>query len=300
MKSVIITLGLLVYCMFCTLGCNKEDTSIHSHQTFQDSYFYGITLDSIENIDMSVDAIKSLSKRVVTRVVFDEVPATAYITALEKLSPHTDIMGELFDSEYIQHYSMNAYRARVDNYLAVLANSVSIWEIGNEVNGEWTGDPKEVAEKTRYAYRAAKQKKYLTALTLYYNDYLENDGCWNKPEEKMREWVKRYLSDEIKMGVDYVFVSYYEEDCDNHQPTRDEWESVFADLGVLFPNSKLGFGEVGMRKQLKKESYLQRYYSLDLQHPRYIGGYFWWYFKQDMVPKSKAMWSIFNTILQNK
>ena len=261
------------------------------------SSIYGVTLDSIDRIEQSVDAIKSLPKKMTTRVIFDEIPATSYTQALRLLAPHTDVMGLLFDSEYIPNYSVAQYKARVNEYLNLHENTVSIWEIGNEVNGEWTGNPSVVAQKTIYAYEEAKRRGYKTALTLYYNDYTYNDGCWAKPEEKMREWASSRLPQTLKNGIDYLFISYYEEDCDNYRPSLAEWESVFKDLGKLFPHARLGFGEVGTTT-MNKQDYLERYYTLDIKHNRYVGGYFWWYFKQDMVPKSKALWSYFNTVLK--
>jgi len=287
---------VLVFSLFALLSCDenhREDSTLK-----KESYFYGITLDSIENIDKSVDAIKSLPQPIMTRVVFDRLPVREYDEALTKLAPYSMIMGELFDSEYINKYSMDAYKARVDAYLDAYGDNVTLWEIGNEVNGEWTGVPSEVAQKTLYGYQEAKKRGYQTALTLYYNDFKENDGCWSNPEEKMRDWAKLQLNSSIKEGVDYVFVSYYEEDCDHHRPTQEEWEGVFSDLGKIFPNSKLGFGEVGVRQQREKKDYLERYYHLKINHPRFVGGYFWWYFKQDMVPKSKELWSVFESLLK--
>ena len=28
--------------------------------------------------------------------------------------------------------------------------------------------------------------------------------------------------------------------------------------------------------------------------PRFIGGFFWWYFREDMVPSSTEYWSVLN------
>ncbi|MCK5830121.1 MAG: hypothetical protein KAH20_07430 [Methylococcales bacterium] len=259
---------------------------------------YGVTLDTIDNIDASVDAVGSLSKEMTTRVVFDTVPASIYTSALSKLSRSSYIMGQLFDSEYIKQYTPIAYQVRVNEYLDLHGDIVDIWEIGNEVNGEWTGDnPDLVAQKTVAAYQKAKNRGYQTALTLYYNDFVENDGCWSKEYEKMRPWAKTRLNNALKNGIDYILVSYYEEDCNYHQPSLSEWNNVFNDLGKIFPNAKLGFGEVGTTTT-DKEAYLSRYYSLSINHPRFIGGYFWWYFKDDMTPKSKPLWSKFNQILE--
>ncbi|NEW60440.1 hypothetical protein GSY74_04020 [Sulfurovum sp. bin170] len=300
-KFLSILFATLIFLISCQSD-SKNNTTIKStevsYEIEEDSYLYGLTLDSIKDINQSIDAIKSLSKRTITRIVFDKIPAKEYTTALNQLAPHTDIMGELFDSEYINDYTFEEYKTRVDEYLSLHGDRVDIWEIGNEVNGEWTGEPSMVAQKTIHAHEEAKKRGYKTALTLYYNDYNYNDGCWAKPSEKMREWATDQLNMEVKNGVDYLFISYYEEDCDNYRPSLKEWESVFSDLGEIFPNAKLGFGEVGTKNEKDKADYLQRYYSLKIKHPRYIGGYFWWYFKQDMVPKSKSLWSLFNDMLE--
>ncbi|MCF6202848.1 MAG: hypothetical protein L3J59_04135 [Methylococcaceae bacterium] len=275
---------------------NAEYGGIEAFSPIQSNRVYGVTLDTIDEIDASVDAIGFLSKEMTTRVVFDRVPATTYVTALDKLATASYIMGQLFDSVYIKQYTPSAYQSRVNEYLDLHGDIVDIWEIGNEVNGEWTGDPDIVAQKTIAAYQEANNRGYQTALTLYYNDFVENDGCWANEDEKMRPWAKTRLNDALKNGVDYVLVSYYEEDCDDYQPSLAEWENVFNDLGQIFPNAKLGFGEVGTTTT-DKAAYLKRYYSLNITHPRFIGGYFWWYFKQDMTPKTNPLWSEFNQIL---
>lgn len=294
MKQNILLISKLLILIFLLSSCQSNQINNSSHNNL----IYGITLDSIEDINQSVDAIKSLSKRVITRLVFDEVPAQYYTTAIEQLSPYSDIMGELFDSEYIKDYTITEYKQRVNEYLDMYGDSIKIWEIGNEVNGEWTGDSSLVAQKTIYAYKEAKKRGYKTALTLYYNDYNYNDGCWNQPDEQMRNWAKDRLTDEIKNGIDYLFISYYEEDCDNYRPTKAQLEKVFSDLGIIFPHAKLGFGEIGTSKVNQKAKYIQRYYTLDIKHPRYIGGYFWWYFQEDMTPKSKPLWNILNENLK--
>jgi hypothetical protein len=65
----------------------------------------------------------------------------------------------------------------------------------------------------------------------------------------------------------------------------------------MFPNSKIGMGEVGTRDTAKKAEYIKRYYSMKIAEPNYVGGYFWWYFRQDMVPYTKALWSVLNGAL---
>ena len=289
---------VIVLCLLIVVLWNVKKsttTKIEDNQT----KLYGVTLDSVKEIEPTVEALSSLSKRVMVRVVFDEnISANSYKEPLLKLKKVSSIMGELFDSEYLPHYSLKAYKKRVDEYLDVLGDVVDVWEIGNEVNGEWTGKPSKVAKKVKYAFKSVEAKGYKSALTLYYNDYSYNDGCWNRPEEKMRSWSKKYLDKELKERVDYLFISYYEEDCDNYKPSLSEWKKLFKELGEMFPNSKLGFGEVGTSNPSKKAEYLKRYYTLDINASRYVGGYFWWYAKDDIVPKSKPLWGVLDEVLK--
>jgi len=130
-----------------------------------------------------------------------------------------------------------------------------------------------------------------TALTLYYNP-----NCWAKASHEMFRWAKANIPNRMKRGLDYVFVSYYEEDCNNYQP---DWKSVMLQVSQIFPNSKVGVGECGTRQELQKEALLTQYYTMNLELPSFVGGYFWWYFNQDMVPKTKRLWSTLNSILSS-
>jgi hypothetical protein len=65
---------------------------------------------------------------------------------------------------------------------------------------------------------------------------------------------------------------------------------VFDRLHKIFPKAKLGFGEAGTEKCHKKAIYMKLYYSLKITTPNYVGGYFWWYYAQDCIPKSKTLW----------
>ena len=49
-------------------------------------------------------------------------------------------MGEILDSFFVKNISTAAYGTRTTEYLNTLGDNVDIWEIGNEINGEWLGD----------------------------------------------------------------------------------------------------------------------------------------------------------------
>jgi len=167
--------------------------------------------------------------------------------------------------------------------------------VGNEVNGEWLGNTPDVVAKILGAYQAVKARGKTTAITLYYNGIYANgqptaDNCWENPENQMLVWAEQNIPAEMKNGLDYVWVSFYEDDCLDISP---DWQSIFNTLGEMFPGSKLGIGECGTLIQDRKEVYINRYYrDMRIDHPRYVGGYFWWYGKQDFVPKSKELWQV--------
>jgi len=251
---------------------------------------YGVTLDSLENIDAITESLRKMKYKPTVRIVFDEkVPAINYLQPLKKIKEVAYIMGELADSYYMKNYSVAEYRNMTKDYLDTLGSVVDIWEFGNEVNGEWLGKTKDVVTKITNAFEEIEKRRQVSALTLYYND-----GCWEKKDAEMFSWVKKNISAKIREKVDYVLISYYEDDCNGHQP---DWKKVFDQLASLFPDSHLGFGEVGSKFDDKKQDYIKKYYSLQISQPRFIGGYFWWYFSQDMVPDSKPLWQTLNSSL---
>ena len=73
--------------------------------------------------------------------------------------------------------------------------------------------------------------------------------------------------------------------------SRPDWPAEFARLGELFPNAALGIGECGTRSAEHRLEVLERCYRIRAPHPRFVGGWFWWHFSEDMVPASKPLWS---------
>jgi len=100
----------------------------------------------------------------------------------------------------------------------------------------------------------------------------------------------------MKEGLDYVWVSYYEDDCNGYQP---EWQNVMDSLHSIFPNSKIGIGECGTEDSSLKALYMQKYYTLNVTTPNFVGGGFWWYYLQDCVPETKPLWTILEDIMKS-
>ena len=245
-----------------------------------------MTVDDVSSLPSITEALSKLSRTPTTRIVFDEYqPASSYRAAAVAINKVSYVMGEILDSFYLPTETVQGYLNRTNEYLSTLGDVVDIWEIGNEINGEWLGTNADVVAKMTGAYDIVKGQGRTTALTLYYNQ-----DCWSKRSNEMFTWADANIPARMKQGLDYVLVSYYEEDCNNLKP---DWNAVFTKLSTMFPNSKIGFGEVGTTKT-DKAAYLQRYYALKPPVPNYVGGYFWWYFKQDMVPSTKPLWSTLN------
>ncbi|MBE2218161.1 MAG: hypothetical protein IAE90_08165 [Ignavibacteria bacterium] len=254
---------------------------------------YGITIDDISGINATVTALANHSKKMTARIVFDEwVPASDYAAAVRKIDSVSYTMGEILDSYYMNDYSVKQFKDRVDEYQVALSDKIDIWEVGNEINGEWLGPSDSVMAKVKYGLIRSRKNGLKTAVTLYYNH-----DCWERPENEMFRWINENFDFKFRRLPDYVFVSYYEDDCNNYQPN---WQMVFDSLSVLFPNSKLGIGECGTTNVLKKAEFITRYYTMNITSRRYIGGYFWWYYKKDCVPwLTKPLWQVLNNTLLN-
>jgi len=110
----------------------------------------------------------------------------------------------------------------------------------------------------------------------------------------MFRWIEAHVTASLRESLAYVFVSYYEDDCGRRIP---DWNAVFHRLGRIFPRAALGIGECGTTVEGQKASTLTRYYGMRLDEPRFVGGFFWWYFKRDMVPRQRPLWAELDALM---
>jgi hypothetical protein len=254
---------------------------------------WGLTVDSVANLKEVVRALDGFTRTPTVRVVFDggNTAAADYVEALKAIRQKAYVMGELYDSYDIKNCPVEDYRKRTREYWKTLKDLVDIWEVGNEVNGEWLGPTNETVAKVGYAARYLKERGAKIALTTFHYE-----GC-SEPEYDMFTWSKRNLDAKLRKSFDYVLVSYYEESCEGRRP---DWDKVFRRLGVLYPSSLLGFGEVGLAKpESGKAEYLRRYYAIRPAVKKWAGGYFWWFFNQDCVPKEKPLWAVLRDAIRD-
>ena len=251
--------------------------------TINDSWYNDIKIEDI------IEGIKNLPVKPVVRIVMSKDKNTQeYVSLFKEIHKVAYVMAQPVDSFEMNTYkSVESYKKHFEDSYKYLKDYVDIWEIGNEVNGEeWIKEnPKFTAKKIYLVYKYIKDKNRTTALTSYYFPPEEN-------KISMENWLKKYIPDDMKSGLDYVFVSYYEDDNDNFQPN---WKNIFINLEQIFPNSKLGIGECGNTSQnattKSKIKMINHYYSMPKYTTNYVGGYFWWYWVQDCIPyKHNKIW----------
>lgn len=247
---------------------------------------YGITLDDVEDISDIVEALRALPQKPWVRVVFDPGRGpNGYLPRVKAIAEVAYIVGEILDSSAMKKCALEQYKTRCREYIRVLAPLVSMWEIANEINGSWLGT--QAAEKMTAAFEIVRAARHVRcAITLYY----EPEKDW-----AMFRWAENNIPQEMRDRIDWVMVSYYEDD--NGGEVAD-WPMIFRELGELFPAAMLLVGECGTKKDKKKAQLLRTYYSMGAVHERFIGGYFWWYGTQDFVPKSKPLWTVFAELMK--
>lgn len=257
-------------------------SAAHNHPNLTDRV-WGMTVDDLSHVDPVVSGLSQFKVRPTARLVFDPSGSPDYYRqAVTRIHDVANVMGEPVDSAPPSgRLTVADYRRKMAAYMDGLGDSVDIWEIGNEVNGDWTGDSSMMAAKIQAGLEEARERKVRTAVTLFYSDFFKGT------DREMVAWSKKYLSDSVREGVDYVLVSFYPDNATGEHP---DWPTIFKDLSEAFPKAKLGFGELGLRKPdftlssdlTEKRKLMNRYYSMTPPiKKRWIGGYFWWTFVQD-------------------
>ncbi|HBI8622231.1 TPA: hypothetical protein K8962_005061, partial [Escherichia coli] len=118
------------------------------------------------------------------------------------------------------------YTDRTNELVGTLKNVVDVWEIANEINGEWLrADPtgpnsvaaseeQDIGNMVAAAHDIVKAAGGLTAVTMYYNDDGKGTNCYELPMDSWRTWAQTYLPARVRQGADYALFSYYPyQDC---------------------------------------------------------------------------------------
>lgn len=264
-------------------------------------WLWGVTSDN-PTLDTAqqVDTLKALPRRATVRLVFDppaggHPTAQDYAPSAQAFSLAADVMGLPLDSSAMASTSLPAVRARIAEYLEALGPCVSIWEVGNEINGNWLGS--DVMPKVEAMFDAVKAAGQNAALTLYH-DVAPPAGHGLIP------WIDANIPKGHRMreGLSLVLVSYYEDQNRGHRLTQKELDRLFGALAARFPKARLAFGEFGWGNgippsEAARADLLRRFYGYRLPRvPAFAGGGFYWHFRQTMVPKSSPDWSVLNSL----
>jgi Domain of Unknown Function (DUF1080) len=252
---------------------------------------YGVTIDDIANISSVVSAAEAIPYMPTTRVYLDPTePASYYKSALQQLAPHTYVMGEILDSSDMKSMTVSAEQTRVSNLLSSLGSTVDVWEVGNEVNGNWTGSYSTGAQMLVNTYNQVAADGYRSALTLYENSWAPNNCGDGTSELTPQQYSSRYVPASVRDGIDYLLLSWYPTQCrglSGNVPVSTITAEVQS-LHTLYPNALIGFGELGLPNRTRSsseaeaESIMAYYYGIAISEPYYIGGYFWWYWDEDL------------------
>ena len=271
---------------------------------------FGLTIDDISNINQIVSMEESLPSKPTTRVVFDwnshstYQPASYYASALKQLQAVGPTMGLLMDSSYEKGVSSATYQTMVESYLATLGSSVNVWEVGNEVNGSWTGPYATVAANLSEAYNDVAAVGAQSALTLYANEYAPNNCGDGTSELTPVQFSQQFVPASVRDGLSYVYESYYPTQCSPTTfPTDSQVQAEMVQLHALYPNALLGFGEVGLPDAAKTktlaaaEQVMSWAYSLNPGLSYYVGGYFYWYGAEDLALTAAPLFPSFVSAL---
>jgi hypothetical protein len=251
---------------------------------------FGVTVNEVRRVQETAAELRALPERATVRVYLDEREAVSYYEApVAELAGAGAVMGELLDSSEERAVSVAAFQAHVESELSALAGSVAIWEVGNEVNGNWTGPYETVEAKLAESYEDVAATGLPSALTLYANNFGPEHCGDGEAELTPLQFSERYVPASVAQGLSYVLLSYYPTQCGGREPSSAEVRAYLERLHALYPNAALGFGEVGLphpasRHTLAEARQIMRWaYSLAPGLPYYVGGYFWWYAAEDAL-----------------
>jgi hypothetical protein len=304
--------GILVFGMdpSAVLGATITGRSVPSP-------LYGVTLDDVSNATAEVNSLSRVAHPPTARIVFDAgVRPSYYLKPIQQFRNVAYIMGQLADSSYMRQYTVSSITTWTQNYTSTLGSLVDIWEIGNEVNGNWLGS--NTLAKIEAMYDVVSSQRGATALTFFYegepsdqNNCIATDHGGND----MFTWITNNFqlnlppiqrpaeTEKIRLNVNYVLISWYPNQCPGENP---DWPWVYTRLANIFPNSKVGFGELGTANPEYGSQFeineIKQYYPMANTVARlpasYIGGYFWWYFAEEMVPWGTVLSTALNAAIQ--
>lgn len=224
-----------------------------------------------------------LPKRPTIRLICDE-PGSGFdwkqlIEPMKNLADVADIMVMLLDSLYLSRMRIGEYRDRAKKALDMYGQYAKIFEIGNEIGGEWVGDQGPTEAKCNAALEVFESARKWSAVTWY------ADGT-----DHMNQFFNAVTHMDI--NADFQLVSWYPYYSPGMNP---DWNAVFQFLANAKPGRRYGFGEFGTEHEAHGEevvappaaraALVNEMYRVAPTVPGFIGGGFYWRGWQDVLAK---------------
>ncbi|MBI5503938.1 MAG: hypothetical protein HY899_04005 [Deltaproteobacteria bacterium] len=256
--------------------------------------WWGVTVDRVNNYPSVLasvsDLVENVAGRAVVRIVFDEGVAAVDYDAIVAAAQAAGlrVMGQILDSFAMSSYTQAGFEARVREYVDHFPQ-IDLWEIGNEVNGEWLGAG--VAAKIAYAadYVKTKDPSDTTVLTFYWQM-----GTAGGASTTLFQWIADNVGAALRADTDVVALSTWIGDA----PLGVAHDEVYERLHALFPAQRIVMGELGYwsqgttkawwwRSQVDptgavRRALAEQMYLANLSFDYSDGGVFWWYYYDEM------------------
>jgi hypothetical protein len=215
-------------------------TSISNGKTLPPHPLFGVTIENLDQFDLTQlrNLLNGQTQPLTIRVIFqNKMLPSAYegkLDEIRRMNPEQGtkkiyVLGTLYDSDYLARYRIKYplkpegklncdklkekttdYQLRTFCFVDKLDKYVDIWEVGNEVNGEWADEgckkkngvckskddestgkhlpasdifPRHTIDKIEYAIKLARQKDKPIALTL-----LHQPKCTTWDDNDMFLW----------------------------------------------------------------------------------------------------------------
>ena len=270
--------------------------------------WWGVTVDRRNRSNAVIDSIGALVDHrpgaAYVRIVFDPgVGPNAYDAIIREAERQgVVVMGQVVDSSAMRHLTLEAFEARWRAYVDHFPD-IHVWEVGNEVNGEWLGH--DVASKVDYAAAYVKQADPAdtTVLTLFWQM-----GTAGGPASTVFQWARDQISPALAANTDVIALSTWV----GGAPLGIAHDEVFERLHALFPGKRVAMGELGywepgtsrvwwwrsrhdptttVRAALARHMYLA-----NLAFPYSVGGVFWWYYATEMS-RRQPLWHVLHRVV---
>ena len=130
---------------------------------------HGVTVDDKNDLRKDaflakvLESLTHLSVKPTVRIVYapgnkkGPFSANSYMDATRQIKSVGYVFGQPVDSFYMRCFTPSEYLNRFKNYVTTLGPSVDIWEVGNEINGEWLfGNTRRCSPKAAVCIRTCK------------------------------------------------------------------------------------------------------------------------------------------------